>query len=82
MPKPKGAGPQKWSGSFFDLKHHAKMELFAYKKSGREDMIRSPLLATVGLTICTPALAATEAILVVNLVPDAATGATGPAQPC
>lgn len=42
-------------------------------------MIRSALLATIGLAIATPALASTQAILVGNLVPDAATGPTGPA---
>ena len=42
-------------------------------------MIRSVFLASIGLAICTPAFAATQAILVGNLVPDAATGPTGPA---
>lgn len=42
-------------------------------------MIRSALLATIGLAIATPALASTQAILVGNLVPDAATGTIGPA---
>ena len=42
-------------------------------------MIRSALLATVGLAIATPAFAATQAILVGNLVPDATTDPTGPA---
>lgn len=42
-------------------------------------MIRSALLATVGLAIATPSFAATQAILVGNLIPDAATGPTGPA---
>lgn len=42
-------------------------------------MIRSALLATIGLAIATPALANTQAILVGNLVPDAATGTIGPA---
>lgn len=42
-------------------------------------MIRSALLATIGLAIATPALASTQAILVGNLVPDAATGPIGPA---
>ncbi len=42
-------------------------------------MIRSALLATIGLAIATPAFAATQAILVGNLVPDATTDPTGPA---
>ena len=42
-------------------------------------MIRSALLATIGLAIGTPAFAATQAILVGNLVPDATTDPTGPA---
>lgn len=42
-------------------------------------MIRSALLATIGLAIATPAFASTQAVLVGNLVPDAATGPTGPA---
>ena len=42
-------------------------------------MIRSALLATIGLAIATPSFAATQAILVGNLIPDAATGPTGPA---
>jgi len=42
-------------------------------------MIRSALLATIGLAIATPAFASTQAILVGNLVPDAATGPAGPA---
>ncbi len=42
-------------------------------------MIRSALLATIGLAIATPTLASTQAILVGNLVPDAATGPIGPA---
>ncbi len=42
-------------------------------------MIRATLLATIGLAIAAPAFAATQAILVGNLVPDAATGPTGPA---
>lgn len=42
-------------------------------------MIHSALLATIGLAIATPAFASTQAVLVGNLVPDAATGPTGPA---
>lgn len=42
-------------------------------------MIRSALLATVGLALAAPSFAATQAILVGNLIPDAATGPTGPA---
>jgi imidazolonepropionase-like amidohydrolase len=42
-------------------------------------MIRSALLATIGLVVAAPAFAATQAILVGNLIPDAATGPTGPA---
>ena len=42
-------------------------------------MNRSALLATIGLAIAAPSFAATQAILVGNLIPDAATGPTGPA---
>lgn len=42
-------------------------------------MFRSALLATIGLAIATPSFAATQAILVGNLIQDAATGSTGPA---
>lgn len=42
-------------------------------------MFRSALLATVGLALAAPSFAATQAILVGNLIPDAATGPTGPA---
>lgn len=42
-------------------------------------MIHSALLATIGLAIATPAFASTQAVLVGNLVPDAAIGPTGPA---
>jgi imidazolonepropionase-like amidohydrolase len=42
-------------------------------------MFRSMLLASIALAAATPALAETQAIMVGNLVPDAATGPTGPA---
>lgn len=42
-------------------------------------MFRSVLLASIALAATTPALAETQAILVGNLIPDAATGPTGPA---
>ena len=42
-------------------------------------MIRAAFLATVGLLFASPAMAATQVILVGNLIPDAGTGATGPA---
>lgn len=42
-------------------------------------MIRSILLASIGLAIAAPLHAETQAILVGNLIPDAATGPTGPA---
>ena len=42
-------------------------------------MFRKILLAGVALCVSVPSLAATQAIIVGNLVPDAATGPTGPA---
>ncbi len=42
-------------------------------------MVRSILLASVGLAAASPLHAETHAILVGNLIPDAATGPTGPA---
>lgn len=42
-------------------------------------MFRSMLLAGIALAAATPALAETQAIIVGNLIPDAATGPTGPA---
>ncbi len=42
-------------------------------------MIRSILLASIGLAAASPLHAETHAILVGNLIPDAATGPTGPA---
>lgn len=42
-------------------------------------MFRSMLLASIALAAATPALAETQALLVGNLIPDAATGPTGPA---
>ena len=42
-------------------------------------MIRSILLASIGLAAASPLHADTHAILVGNLIPDAATGPTGPA---
>ena len=42
-------------------------------------MIRSILLASIGFAISSPLYAETQAILVGNLIPDAATGPTGPA---
>lgn len=42
-------------------------------------MFRSVLLASIALAAATPVLAETQAILVGNLMPDAATGPTGPA---
>lgn len=42
-------------------------------------MIRSILLASIGFAISSPLYAETHAILVGNLIPDAATGPTGPA---
>lgn len=42
-------------------------------------MFRSMLLTSIALAAATPALAETQALLVGNLIPDAATGPTGPA---
>ncbi len=42
-------------------------------------MSRKLLLATASLAIATPAVAATQAIIIGNLIPDAASGPTGPA---
>jgi imidazolonepropionase-like amidohydrolase len=42
-------------------------------------MLRSSLVVSVSLAICAPAQAATQAIIVGNLIPDAASGPTGPA---
>lgn len=42
-------------------------------------MFRNAFFASISLTIAVPASAATQAIIVGNLVPDAASGATGPA---
>ena len=42
-------------------------------------MFRKILLAGAALCVSAPSLAATQAIIVGNLVPDAATGPTGPA---
>ena len=42
-------------------------------------MIRTVLLASISLAAATPALADTQAIVVGNLIPDAANGPTGPA---
>ena len=42
-------------------------------------MIRTILLASISLAAATPALADTQAIVVGNLIPDAANGPTGPA---
>ncbi|MFN0047393.1 MAG: amidohydrolase family protein [Sphingorhabdus sp.] len=42
-------------------------------------MIRNVLLASISLAAATPALADTQAIVVGNLIPDAANGPTGPA---
>jgi len=42
-------------------------------------MFRCLLLASAALSLVAPASAATQAIIVGNLIPDAATGPTGPA---
>ncbi len=42
-------------------------------------MFRKLLFATASLAIATPAVAATQAIVIGNLIPDAASGPTGPA---
>jgi len=42
-------------------------------------MFRNILLASISLAAASPALASTQAILVGNLIPDAASGPTGPA---
>lgn len=42
-------------------------------------MFRKLLFATASLAIATPAVAATQAIIIGNLIPDAASGPTGPA---
>ena len=42
-------------------------------------MLRCLLLASAALSLAAPASAATQAIIVGNLIPDAATGPTGPA---
>jgi imidazolonepropionase-like amidohydrolase len=47
--------------------------------SGRKIMLRIPFFVSVSLVICAPAAAATQAIIVGNLIPDAASGPTGPA---